>query len=93
MELETFTEANKNALILLFPKKGNYEEYMPNDFSTLEDKDLKDYRKIVAIIHDDFPENPREEWDNAGTIFSLAPRVFASDKNAECLKEKTSRKY
>lgn len=86
MELETFTEANKNALILLFPKEGNYEEYTPNNFSTLEDKDLKDYRKIVAIVHEDYAENPREEWDNAGTIFSLAPRVFASDKNAECLK-------
>lgn len=86
MELETFIEASKNALILLFPKEGNYEEYTPNNFSTLEDKDLKDYRKIVAIIQDQDALNPREEWDNAGTIFSHSPRVFASDKNAECLK-------
>lgn len=73
--------------VLLFPLEGNGVDYSSYTYSELRKVNLKDYRKIVAIVYDsEGAENPREEWDNAGTIFSHSPRVFASDKNAECLK-------
>lgn len=61
-----------------------------SDFKTWEDFDCKGFTKVVKIMHDDSPECPRTEWDNAGTIVSLASRAFSSDKNASPLK--TTRK-
>ena len=48
--------------------------------------DAKGFTSMVKIINDESPENPRTEWDNAGTIVSLSDRSFASDKGASPLK-------
>lgn len=37
---------------------------------------------ILKIMHDDFAENPRIDWDNLGKLFITENRYFSGDKNA-----------
>ena len=62
-----------------FDLYSNEKEY--NSFNPIG------YTKKVEIYQDNTPLNPRQEWDNAGTIISLADWSFSSDKNAYPLKK------
>lgn len=82
MNINEILDRKDLSQVLLFPLEGNAVDYSSYTYSELRKVNLKDYRKIVAIVYDsEGAENPRTEWSNSGTIISFATREFSSDPN------------
>lgn len=56
------------------------------DFKEWKDFETKGCTARIKIMQDETPSNPREEWDNAGTIVSVSRRDFHTDNGASPLK-------